>query len=102
MQSTCYPPAMQNLARKVAIVTGGSRGIGRAIAHRLARDGARVVVCARGAEALDTVVREIAAFGGVCAAVAVDLRLPDSPSLVFEYAMQTYGGVDILVNNAGA
>jgi len=93
---------MQNLAGKVAIVTGGSRGIGRAIAHRLAKDGASVVVCARGTEALDTVVREIAAFGGVSSAIAVDLRLPDSPSRVSDHAIKAFGGIDIVVNNAGA
>jgi 3-oxoacyl-[acyl-carrier protein] reductase len=93
---------MQKLEGKVAIVTGGSRGIGRAIAHRLARDGARVVVCARGAEALDSVVKEIAESGGASSAVAADLRLPDAPARVAEFAVKTYGGIDIVVNNAGA
>jgi len=93
---------MQNLAGKVAIITGGSRGIGRAIAHRLARDGARVVVCARGAEALDSVVAEIGAAGGACTSVVADLRAPDAASRVAAHAVETYGGIDIVVNNAGA
>jgi 3-oxoacyl-[acyl-carrier protein] reductase len=93
---------MQNLAGKVAIVTGSSRGIGRAIALRLAKDGASVVVCARGAEPLDAVVKEIAAFGGVSSAIAGDLRLPDFPSRVSDHAITTFGGIDIVVNNAGA
>jgi len=93
---------MQKLEGKVAIVTGGSRGIGRAIAHTLARDGARVVLCARGAEDLHSVVNELAALGGVATAISADLRVPDQPARVADFAVKTYGGIDIVVNNAGA
>lgn len=93
---------MQNLNDKVAIVTGGSRGIGRAIAVRLARDGARVVICARGAEALEEVVMEIAGTGGSAASIVADLRDPAEPARVAEFALEMYGGIDIVVNNAGA
>jgi len=93
---------MQKLEGKVAIISGGSRGIGRAIALRLARDGARVVLSARGADALDGVVKEIASGGGTAMAIAADLRLPDQPSRVVDATVQAFGGIDILVNNAGA
>lgn len=84
--------------RKVAIVTGASQGIGAAIARRLARDGAHVVLSARNEEKLDAVVASIAAAGGSAEFVALDLRLPDSARTLARAA----GRVDILVNNAGA
>ena len=93
---------MQNLEGKVAIITGGSRGIGRAIALRLSQNGARLVICARTAAVLDEVVREIQAAGASAMAVAVDLRLPGAPSTVVDAAVKAYGGIDIVVNNAGA
>jgi NAD(P)-dependent dehydrogenase (short-subunit alcohol dehydrogenase family) len=93
---------MQNLNGKVAIITGGSRGIGRAIALRLAREGARVVICARGLEGLNQVAGEITSNGGQALAVAADLRMPAEPARVAETAVKTYGGIDIVVNNAGA
>jgi 3-oxoacyl-[acyl-carrier protein] reductase len=93
---------MQNLNGKAAIITGGSRGIGRAIALRLAREGARVVICARGLEGLNQVVGEITSNGGQALAVAADLRMPAEPARVAETAVKTYGGIDIVVNNAGA
>ncbi len=93
---------MQNLEEKVAIVTGGSRGIGRAIVRRLAQNGARVVACARGVEELEKTVNEVVGAGGIAASLAVDLRLPDTPARVAEFALKTYGAIDIVVNNAGA
>jgi 3-oxoacyl-[acyl-carrier protein] reductase len=80
---------------RTAIVTGASRGIGRAIAKRLARD-FRVVATGRDRPALDSLVSEIAADGGACTSVAVDLRDPSA-------VRTTLGGVeaDVLVNNAG-
>jgi 3-oxoacyl-[acyl-carrier protein] reductase len=93
---------MQKLEGKVAIITGGSRGIGRAIALRLAQDGARVVLCARGPEALNEVAKEIASNGGIALPVAADLRVMAEPIRVSAVAVKTYGGIDIVVNNAGA
>ena len=93
---------MPNLEGKTAIVTGSSRGIGRAIARRLAEDGARVVLCARTSSALDEVVRTIAAASGKAAAIALDLRDADSAARLIDFAVRTFGGLDILVNNAGA
>src|SRR5215831_16262030 len=101
-KSTWYPPAMQNLNGKVAIVTGGSRGIGRAIAIRLAQDGARVVICARSLDALNEVAGNITANGGHALPVAADLRMPSEPARVADAAVKAFGGIDIVVNNAGA
>ncbi len=87
---------------KVAIVTGASRGIGRAIAMRLARDGAKTVLCARDVAALEDGVKEITAAGGTAASIALDLRLAGSPAQLAEFAVKQFGGIDIVVNNAGA
>ena len=89
------------LANKVAIVTGGTQGIGKATAMRLAGEGASVVIAARGKELLDSVAREIGAAGGRAAAVQADVsRAPDCERLVAE-AVRAFGRLDILVNNAG-
>ena len=89
------------LKNKVAIVTGGSQGIGRATALRLADEGASVVIAARGRELLDQVAAEIRAAGGSVAAVQADVsRAEDCARLVAE-AVKAFGRLDILVNNAG-
>ncbi len=89
-------------ARKTAIVTGASRGIGRAIALRLAQEGAQVALCARDGEALKRAVQEIEGTKGSAAAIALDLRQPENPGLLAEFAVSRFGGIDIVVNNAGA
>src|ERR1700744_4607842 len=87
---------------KTAIVTGASRGIGRAIAQRLAREGAQTVLCARDADALNQEVRDIASAGGAAAAIALNLSLADSPARLADFALTRFGTIDIVVNNAGA
>jgi NAD(P)-dependent dehydrogenase (short-subunit alcohol dehydrogenase family) len=87
---------------KTAIVTGASRGIGRAIALRLAQDGAQIVLCARDGDALEDTAEEIEKGGGSAAEIALDLRQPENPDLLAEFAVSRFGGVDIVVNNAGA
>lgn len=82
------------LADRVAVVTGGSKGIGLAVVHELLAEGARVVVGARDVRAL----REL---GGVVA-LDVDLAAPDGPGRLVDLAVSTYGRVDVLVNNVGA
>lgn len=92
----------KGLAGKVAIVTGGSRGIGRAIALRLARERAQVVIAARDKTALTATADEIAGTGGITETVAADLREPDAPGALARAAVLAFGGIDIVVNNAGA
>lgn len=86
---------------KVAIVTGGGTGIGRAVALRLVHQGARLVVVGRRREPLDQLVAEVAALGGEARAVQSDLTQEADVSHVIRAALATYGAVDILVNNAG-
>jgi 3-oxoacyl-[acyl-carrier protein] reductase len=93
---------MPPLSGKVAIVTGASRGIGRGIAMRFAHEGAAVMLCARDQAMLDGAVREIAEAGGKAAALALDLRLLDSPAKLVSHATQMFQRIDIVVNNAGA
>lgn len=93
---------MANLNGKVAIVTGGSRGIGAAIAERLAKDGAKVVVnYATNEKAAQEVVARITASGGTAIAVHADVANPATASVLAEKAVETFGRLDILVNNAG-
>lgn len=87
------------LAGKVAVVTGASRGIGRAIAETLAAEGVRLVLTARSQEQLESVA---ATCGGECLVYAADLREPDAPAALIAAAMAHFGGIDVLVNNAGA
>ena len=97
---------MRLVEGKTAIVTGASRGIGRAIALRLAREGARVVLCARDGEALKRAVEEMEAAAGStngwAAAIALDLRRPESAARLADFAVSRFGGIAIVVNNAGA
>jgi NAD(P)-dependent dehydrogenase (short-subunit alcohol dehydrogenase family) len=95
-------PTGQPLAGKIIIVTGASRGIGRAIALRLARDGAKVVLAARDQAALEKVAAEISAAGGAASIFAADLRQLESPARLVDAAITAYGAIDAIVNNAGA
>ncbi len=89
------------LQGKTALVTGASQGIGAAIAKRLARDGARVVVAARNAEKLAALVGEIEAAGGRAHALRLDVALPETIPERLKTLPEEFAGVDILVNNAG-
>src|SRR5262249_54492881 len=86
---------------KVAIVTGASRGIGRGIAGRLAREGARVAMTSRGADPLRAAADEITAAGGTALAVPGDAGQREDVDALFARVQDAWGGVDILVNNAG-
>ncbi|GAA1694014.1 SDR family NAD(P)-dependent oxidoreductase [Streptomyces yatensis] len=86
---------------KVALVTGGGTGIGRATALDLAAGGARVVVCGRRPEPLAEVAEEIEALGGSCVTVSADIREEGGVTRVVDHALEAFGRVDVLVNNAG-
>jgi 3-oxoacyl-[acyl-carrier protein] reductase len=93
---------MQTLLGKVAVVTGSSRGIGRAIAIELARQGAKVVINYRSnASAAEEVVALIREQGGEALAVQADVSLADDADRLVAAALEAYGTLDILVNNAG-
>ena len=92
---------MTDLAGRIALVTGASRGIGRAIALELAEAGADLVINARGSAALDAVAAEVRARGRDVEAVPADVATEAAAPLVVERAVARFGRVDVLVNNAG-
>ncbi|SHK17340.1 SDR family NAD(P)-dependent oxidoreductase [Rhodothermus profundi] len=89
-----------NLKDKVALITGASRGIGRAIAEAYAAAGARVVLAARKAEALEAVAEVIRKQGGEVLAIPTHVGHPEEVDALVARAVETFGGIDILVNNA--
>lgn len=100
---------MSKLKDKVVFMTGGSRGIGRAIALRFARDGARIALAAKTADphptlpgTIHTVAREIEEAGGQALPLQVDVREEEAIRDAVERTAATFGGIDILVNNASA
>lgn len=100
---------MVSLSNKTIIITGSSRGIGRAMALRFARDGANIVVAAKSAEphpklkgTIFDVAQEVEAAGGQALPVQVDVRSEDQINAMVQAAVKKFGGIDALINNAGA
>ena len=94
---------------KTVFITGGSRGIGKAIALRLAKEGANIVIAAKSIEenpklggTIFSAAKEVEAAGGKALAVRCDIRFEDQIQQAVETAVQNFGGIDILVNNASA
>lgn len=92
---------MKALEGKTAVVTGASRGIGRAIALKLAAEGAAIVAVATSQEGADKIAAEIAAAGGKAVAIKADVAKSAEVEELFAKAVEACGKVDILVNNAG-
>jgi 3-oxoacyl-[acyl-carrier protein] reductase len=89
------------LGGKVAVVTGASRGIGRAIAEALAAEGCKLAICARGAERLEATAGELGALGADVLAVPADVTDRVALERFIESAVERFGRIDVLVNNAG-
>jgi len=89
------------LENKVAIVTGGGRGIGRGIARLFSKEGAKLVVASRTEAQLKRVVREIEADGNTAASIVTDVSVTSDIERMIQFAIEKYGQLNILVNNAG-
>lgn len=89
------------LLDKVAIITGGARGIGEATAKKFAKEGARLVIADINEENMEATANEIKASGGEVSSILVDVRDKASVENMIDYAIKKYGRLDILVNNAG-
>ena len=93
---------MLNLAKKTAIVSGGSKGIGKAIAMKLAQAGANVVICSRRKENLDSAVNEAESNGLTFVPIECNTSNKESIQSVVDYTIEKFDKVDVLVNNAAA
>lgn len=89
------------IENKVAVVTGASKGIGKAVAETLAAEGCKVVICARGEDELNTVAEGIRNMGAECLPVVADVTRMADIERLFDETVQHYGTIHILVNNAG-
>src|SRR5262249_23139675 len=93
---------MGKLDGKVALITGANRGIGRGIARGLAREGAALVLTARGRESLGDAAREMTSLGSDCLAVPADVTDEPQVEALFKQLTNRFDRLDLLVNNAGA
>ena len=89
------------IAGRVALVTASSKGLGRASALALAGEGCKVVICARGEEALSAAASDIEAVGGEVLAIVDDVTEPDAPARLVASTVEHFGSCDIVVGNAG-
>jgi NAD(P)-dependent dehydrogenase (short-subunit alcohol dehydrogenase family) len=89
------------LKDKVVVITGSTRGIGRAIAEECAREGAKVVICSRTPAAVDETCRSLKDQGFDVSGIAADVSVPGDPERLLAHAVETWGKVDVWINNAG-
>lgn len=94
-------PMDLGLRNKVAVVTGGSRGLGYFSARALAGEGARLAICARGSVGLDTAAESLRGLGAEVLAVQCDIASEDGAEKLLGVVTERYGGIDVLVNNVG-
>ena len=99
-QTCLYTGSMENISGKIAIVTGGTRGIGRAIAEKLLGEGALVAICGRSQDSVDRAVAAMSPLGNIVG-FAADIRQYEQVTRLFQSVDAHFGGLDILVNNAG-
>ena len=90
-----------SLQNRVAVVTGGSKGLGKAMGAAFCEAGASVVLCSRSAEAVQTAAAEVAAGGGDCVGLPCDVTIPGQVDQLVAAVVERFGGIDIWVNNAG-
>src|SRR5690242_5614571 len=91
----------RSFANEVVLITGASRGIGRAVALAFAAEGARLVLAARSAGRLAEVEKEVLALGAEALSVPTDVSAPEEVTALVEAAVRRFGHIDVLVNNAG-
>ena len=91
----------ESAGRSVCVVTGGSSGIGLAIAKRFLKTGHRVVICGRDPDRLKTAEDSLATLGGECATIALDIGEPNAGQRLIDFSVEQFARVDVLVNNAG-
>ena len=89
------------LKDKVALITGGARGIGKAVALSYAREGARIAICARTESEIDATAREIQGLKSECRGWVCDVSFEESVKTLIQEVQKAYGRIDVLVNNAG-
>ncbi|MGD0733422.1 MAG: glucose 1-dehydrogenase [Terracidiphilus sp.] len=94
-------PVRGRLAGKVAVVTGGARGIGKGIANRFAQEGATVLIADKDIDRAEETVREIGGFGGKAEAYCADVSRQEDAGQIIARSVDSFDGIDILVNNAG-
>lgn len=100
MEHAAAPPK-NRLAGKVVLITGSTRGIGRALAHACAAEGARVAICGRTKDDLVAVSEEIQQIGAECCAIRIDLGDYESAIKLVDAVHRAFGRIDVLINNAG-
>ncbi len=89
------------LKDKVALITGGGRGIGKAVALAYCREGAKLAICARTGSEIEEVAKEITALGAECLAVVCDVSQEESVAKAVQEVQEKFGKIDVLINNAG-
>ena len=94
-------PVSGRLAGKIAVVTGGARGIGKAIANRFAQEGATVLIADKDISRAEETAREIGAVGGKAEAYCADVSVREEANEIITRSVKSFDGIDILVNNAG-